>query len=129
MSYQVSITFLWIKKLNEKKTDVTDKSLSVFEKSKLTYTEENWLQKSLHYSVLTFCSVLNSSNKDQNEFYKGVDGSSTNVLNIQLNHSWIIHPISRNLSLHCKLEMYTVYLLIPPLAPFPINNLTYKHFY
>ena len=34
MSYQVTIIFLWIRKLNKKKTDVTDKSLSVFEKSK-----------------------------------------------------------------------------------------------
>lgn len=37
------------------------------------HIEENWLQKPLHYSALTFCNVLNISNhaiinKGQNEF-------------------------------------------------------------
>lgn len=44
-------------------------------------TEEKWLQKPLHYSVLKFLQHFkhfqSCNNKDQNKFYR-VDRSSTN---------------------------------------------------
>lgn len=91
------------------------------------HIEENWLQKPLRYSALTFCHVLNISNhainKGQNEFLKGADGSSTNVFHMlnNSNHSCIIHSIPLNSSMHYKTEMHTI-SPTTPLAPFPINN-------
>lgn len=83
MSYQVDLTFPEMGKLNKLKT-VTDKLLmNLSEKSNYVQTEENWLQKPLHYCVLKFLQCFKhsqscNSNKDQNESYKEVDGSSTN---------------------------------------------------
>lgn len=77
-------------------------------------TEENWLQKPLHYTVLKFLQCFKhfqscNSNKDQGKFYKGTDGNSTgfNIL-YNSNCSSVIHPIPPNLSMHYEIEMYTI---------------------
>lgn len=47
--------------------------------------EANWLQKPLHYTkIMQYFKHSQSCNssKYQNEFYKNVDGSSTNRFNI-----------------------------------------------
>lgn len=57
--------------------------MNVFEKSKLHADRTGYKKKAtLHYCILKLCSVLSTSNhatvsnKDQNDFYKGIDGNS-----------------------------------------------------
>lgn len=90
----------------------------------------------LHYCILKLCSVLSTSNhatvsnKDQNDFYKGIDGNSIK----RIGH--IIQPQSQmhytfsppNSSMHYEAETPITPFNYSP-GPFPINYVTHNPFH